>query len=291
VSWGEDRHGVLACLDGVVIVSGASAMNGIGRAVALRAAELGADVVLSDLPPERCIATPDEQAAGWCGLESVADEVRSRGRRCLVVPCDMVDRHQIEDLVDRATGFGTVTGLVNAARAVIAGDRSPVLEITDADWDLTMAVNVRGPMTCSTEVAKVLIAAGVPGSIVNISSFRGSHPLPGKGAYCSSKAALEMLTRVMALELGPHGIRVNAVAPGTVATNRVNLVGQHAAVASGQDLDDYRSGWLADRAEEAPLGRVAEPTEIASVVAFLLSSASGYITGECLQVSGGRSAR
>ena len=145
-------------------------------------------------------------------------------------------------------------------------------------------------MTCSAIAARAMMATGSGGSIVNISSIRGTHPLPGKSAYSTSKAALEMLTRVMALELGPHGIRVNAVAPGTVATNRVSLRDHQTAAAQGMELDEYRQSWLAMRAKEVPLGRVAQPEDIASAVVFLLSEASSYMSGECLQLSGGRAA-
>jgi 3-oxoacyl-[acyl-carrier protein] reductase/meso-butanediol dehydrogenase/(S,S)-butanediol dehydrogenase/diacetyl reductase len=277
-------------LDGVVIVTGSSAMKSIGRATALLAADMGADVVVSDLqrPLER--VGDDERQAGWRGLETLADQIADRGRRCLPVYCDITKRHEVQVLVDRAAGLGPVVGLVNAARAFVRSERCDLADTGDEDWDWTMAVNVRGPLTCSAIAARAMMAGGRAGSVVNVSSIRGSHPLPGSGAYSVSKAALNMLTRVMALELAPQGIRVNAVCPGTVATNRVRLGEQQAAAAAGVDPDEYRRSWLETRAAEVPLGRVAQPGDIASAVAFLLSPASSYITGECLQVSGGRAA-
>jgi 3-oxoacyl-[acyl-carrier protein] reductase/meso-butanediol dehydrogenase/(S,S)-butanediol dehydrogenase/diacetyl reductase len=266
-------------------------MRSIGRATAVRAAELGADVVVTDIhrTPDRI--GDDERRAGWKGLESLADQVVERGRRCEVVYCDITRPDEVEQLIARAVQLGSLVGLVNAARAFVGDDAVDVVDMTPNEWDLTMAVNVRGPMTCSAVAARAMIAGGHQGSIVNISSIRGTHPARGKGAYSVSKAALEMLTRVMALELGPHGVRVNAVAPGTVATNRVRLSEQQAASDHGVDPDAYRRDWLAMRAKEAPLGRVAQPEDVAATAAFLLSAASSYITGECIQVSGGRAAQ
>lgn len=276
-------------LDGVVIVTGSAAMRSIGRATALKAAELGADLVVSDIrrSPERI--GEDERQAGWRGLESLADEVMAHGRKCEVAYCDITQRSQVAALVNGATRLGRLVGLVNAARAFTGDDGLALTDISAEEWDQTMAVNVRGPLTCSALAARAMMTHG-SGSIVNVSSIRGSHPVAGKGSYSVSKAALEMLTRVMAIELGPHGIRVNAVAPGTVATNRVKLNEREAARARGVELHEYRRDWLTSRAKESPLGRVAQPEDIASVVTFLLTGASGYITGECVQVSGGRSA-
>ena len=121
-------------LDGVVIVTGASAMRSIGRATALRAAELGADVVVTDIrrPPERIGA--DEQRAGWRGLESLADEVRDRGRRCEVVYCDITVRTDVEALIARAAELGRIVGLVNAARAFGGDEGREIVDMTADDW-------------------------------------------------------------------------------------------------------------------------------------------------------------
>ena len=188
-------------IDGVVIVTGSSAMKSIGRAVVtLTAAEMGADIVITDIPraPERI--GEEERRAGWRGLASLADEIVDLGRRCEIVFCDITCREEVEALVLRATELGRLVGLVNAARAFAGDEPCNIVDMTDEEWDLTMAVNVRGPMTCSAIAARAMMADGSAGSIVNISSIRGTHPLPGKGPYNTSKAALNMLTRVMALE-------------------------------------------------------------------------------------------
>jgi NAD(P)-dependent dehydrogenase (short-subunit alcohol dehydrogenase family) len=133
-----------------------------------------------------------------------------------------------------------------------------------------------------------MMAAGTPGSIVNISSLAATKPAPTGSPYCTSKAALDMLTQVMALELAPHAIRVNAVRPGVVATNRVSVEDRRQAAAAGIDVLDYRRQWLEERSAGIPMRRPAEPEEVATVVGFLLSSDSSYITGERIDVSGGR---
>ena len=278
-------------LSGVVIVTGASLMYGIGRAAALRSAELGADVVVSDIerPAERI--GEDERRAGWRGLATVVEEIEQLGRRCRAVRCDITRRDEVEAMVAEAGALGPIVGLVNGARAFMRHEQRPVVEIEDDDWDWAMAVNVRGPMTCSSSVARAMLATGSTGSIVNVSSMSGLQANAGTAPYCTSKAALNMLTRVMALELAPHGIRVNAVCPGVVATNRVSMEDRRRAAEEGIDLEVYRQRWLEQLVPLIPMGRVAQPEDVASVIGFLLSPASGYVTGECVDVSGGMAKR
>lgn len=278
-------------LSGVVVVTGAGPMGGIGRAVARHVARLGADVVVSDIdrPDER--VGPDERRQRWRGLPDVADEVHALGRRCVAVRCDITDRSEVDALMATATALGPVTGLVNAARAFMRHEQRPVVDVDEEEWDWVLAVNLRGPMSCSAAAARVMVDAGTTGSIVNVSSLAGAQASPGGAPYCSSKAALDMLTRVMALEMAPHGIRVNAVAPGVVATNRVSVEDLRRAADEGIDVEQYRRRWLAERAGTIPVGRVADTDDVASVVGFLLSPASRYVTGERIDVSGGLGAR
>ena len=280
-----------AAIDGVVIVTGASPMRSIGRACAIRAAELGADVVVTDIVRPADRIGEDEKRDSWEGLDAVVAQIEALGRRAVAVNGDITDRAQVDEVVAAAGTLGRLTGLVNASRAFMREERIELVDMPDADWDHVMAVNLRGPLACSAAAARVMLDTGVAGSIVNISSLSAVKPSPSGGAYCTSKAALDMLTQVMALELAPSGIRVNAVRPGIIATNRVSVEDRRQASAQGVDILEYRQRWLEDRSAMIPLGRPAEPEEVASVVGFLLSPDSGYITGERLTVSAGLAIR
>lgn len=283
----DDEHR----LSGVVVVTGAGPMGSIGRVVARRVAELGADVIVSDIDRPIDRIGPDERRRGWRGLDDVAEEIEGLGRRSRTVRCDITDRVQVDALMAAAADLGPVTGLVNAARAFMRHERRHVVEMEEEDWDWVLAVNLRGPMSCSAAAARTMAAAGTAGSIVNVSSMAGTQASPGGAPYCTSKAGLDMLTRVMALELAPQGIRVNAVAPGIVATNRVSVEDRRRADDEGIDVEEYRRRWLEEAAGTVPLRRVADPADVASVVGFLLSPASRYVTGERIDVSGGLGAR
>jgi NAD(P)-dependent dehydrogenase (short-subunit alcohol dehydrogenase family) len=273
----------------VAIVTGAWSMRGIGRSCALRLARDGADVVVSDIERTEDRMGEDERSAGWNGIFDVAQEVEAIGRRSRAVLCDIADAAQVESLVrETVEAMGRVDILVNAARAFMAGAESrTVVDTPEDEWDRVMAVNLRGPMSCSRFVALHLLEAGHGGSIINISSLAGKQPLATGGVYSSSKAGLNMLTRVMALELGPKDIRVNAVCPGIVLTNRYSANEERLAKAEGITHDEWRRRWAEEQAKGIPAGRVATPEDVANVVAFLASDDGGYLTGQCLNVAGG----
>ncbi len=238
-----------------VLVTGAS--MGIGRAVALAAAAAGAEVVLS--------------ARGRAGLEAVAGEVAAAGGRAVVLPFDAGDPASIRAAIDAA---GPLDGLVNNAGSVT---REPFLEASEAEIDRVLALNVKGATLVAQAVARGMVQRGHGGSIVNISSVAGLVGARNRSVYAASKHAVMGLTRSMALELGPHGIRVNAVCPGLVNTPlAADLMADAAFVA-------------ATRAR-IPLGRIMEPEDIAGPVVFLLSGAAAGVTGIALPVDGGLTA-
>lgn len=272
----------------VALVTGAAGRRSIGRAVALRLAQEGHDVVVSDVdrPPDRI--APDEHATGWQGLPDVVAEIEARGHRAIALTCDLADDAEATALVGRAVdAVGRLDVLVNTARAFTDPDQVPVVELSAATWDHVHAVNVRGPMLTCGAAGRAMQAAGVAGRIVNVSSLASHRPLAGSAGYCTSKAALDMLTRVLALELGPAGIRVNAVNPGTVATNRVSLSELRRAQEVGRDVTAYRADSLERAAAATALRRVAMPEDVADVVAFLVGDASRHVHGQCIDVTGG----
>jgi len=242
----------------VAVITGGG--TGIGRVTALLLAERGCDVAISGRRPGP--------------LEDVASEVReTTGKRCLVRPTDVRDPEDARAMIEAVAGeFGRIDILVNNAGTPI--QHISLAEMPAHIWDLDVSLNLSAAQFCSQPALPWLEASG-NGAIVNVSSLAGVNGTMGVGAYSAAKAGLQMLTRVMAAEWGPRGIRVNCVAPGMIATdtNRLNWDEQgYDAVAACQSF---------------PLRRPGESTEAAQAIVFLASDASSYITGETLPVGGG----
>ncbi|MBR0682246.1 SDR family oxidoreductase [Roseomonas eburnea] len=234
-----------------VLVTGASL--GIGRAIALAVAAAGAEVVLA--------------ARGRPGLEEVAGLIAAAGGRASVLPFDAADPAAIRAAIARA---GELDGLVNNAGSVT---REPFLEATEAEMDRVLALNVKGATIVAQEVARGMAKIG-GGAIVNIASIAGLVGSRNRSLYAATKHAVVGLTKVMALELAPRGIRVNAVCPGLVNTPlAADLMADAAFVAAAR--------------ARIPMGRILEPEDIAGPTVFLLSNAASGITGIAMPVDGG----
>ena len=229
------------------LVTGAG--KGIGREIATLLSELGADVVALSRTGE--------------DMASLADEIG-----CETVLCDLTDAAEARRA---AEGAGDIDLLINNAGIAIL---DPFLNVTIDDFDKTMAVNARAMMVVSQAISQRMIDRNVPGAIVNLSSVASKFGIPDHTGYCASKGAVDQLTRVMARELGPHGIRVNAVNPTVTLTPMGDKVWG----------DPAKSQPLLDR---IPLGRFAQPIEVAHVVAYLLSDYSAMVHGVTLPVDGG----
>jgi NAD(P)-dependent dehydrogenase (short-subunit alcohol dehydrogenase family) len=242
-----------------VVVTGAS--SGIGRAAALRFGRDGANVV----------AVGRNASA----LTEVAHEVELAGGRCLYVETDVTSADAPASIVAKAVEMsGTITVVVNAAGIIATGT---VEDTSDASWDAMVDVNLRAPFRLMRAAVPLLTASR--GAVVNVSSVTGLRAFPGVLAYCVSKAGVDQLTRCAALELAPHGIRVNAVNPGVVISNLHRR--------SGTNEESY-AAFLERSKQTHPLGRVGQPEEIAELIAFLASDRAGWITGETISIDGGR---
>lgn len=277
----------LRSVDGaVVIVIGAAALGSIGHECAIEIAGLGFDVALFDIDRPADAISSKERDAQWQGLPSVLGEVEALDRRGSAVTGDVTRPSDIERLVTTAESMGKIVGLVNTSRARLESACS-VIEVPATEVTRVLEVNLLGALISSSAVARSMLACGTAGSIVHISSVAGFHPLRGRSAYSISKAALNMLTRSMAMELAPAGIRVNGIAPGIISTNRVDPEERARAEELGMPLVEYRERQLKAQEALVPLGRVGKPAEVARLVGFLLSEASSFITGEIVGVYGG----
>jgi NAD(P)-dependent dehydrogenase (short-subunit alcohol dehydrogenase family) len=276
-------------LDGkVALLTGAGGMRGIGRACALRLAAQGAEIALSDFRREPPDLPPQEVRAGWRSIESVAEEVKGLGRRCLPVWCDLTVTAQIEDLARRAAEhFGRIDILVNNARAIIGHDRVPVTELREDVWDRFLRVNATAMFLATKYVARIMIEKGNGGRIINMGSDASKRGRATMAAYNASKFAVIGLTQASALDLAPHRITVNAVCPGSVNSDRMNYWEADQARAKGLSLEAFRADIVAHAGRSVPLGRIAEPEDVAKLVAFLASEDAAFITGQAYNVNGG----
>jgi NAD(P)-dependent dehydrogenase (short-subunit alcohol dehydrogenase family) len=244
-------------LDGqTALITGAS--RGIGLAIARAFVDAGARVIITAR-----------------GEEALSAAAASLGPNALALRCDNADPADIARMVEDAWRISPVDILVN--NAGISPYYKRVEHVTVDEWDAVVDVNLRGLYFCSVEVAKRLFEAGHPGSIVNISSVSGLVPLERLGVYAATKAGVHQVTKVMALEWADRNVRVNAIAPGWVETDFTS------------DLFESRHG--AQLRADIPMGRLAEPGDVAGAALYLASPASAYVTGTILVVDGGRSLR
>ena len=259
----------------VAVVTGAGRMRSIGRPIALALARAGCDLVLTGSGKPASAYPDDERRAGWRDIESVADEVRALGRRALPLVSDVRDPQAVEALAGHVLAeFGRVDFLVNNAGSTRGSDRVPALDLPLSEWQRVLGTNLDGTFYMSRCFARHMAAAGRGGAIVNISSIAGRNRTPNTAAYATSKAAIDALSTVLAGELGPKGIRVNAVAPGMIDTSR---------------MDDVPRGEVWDRGVKAqiPRGRAGTGEDIAHMVVFLCSEQAAWITGQTFYVDGG----
>jgi glucose 1-dehydrogenase len=241
----------------VALVTGSS--RGIGRAIAVRFAREGADVVVNYYRNEKA-------------AREVAAEVESHGRRSIILQADVAKVSEIQAMFDKAAAdFGGIDILVNNAGIE---KKAPFWEVSEADYDQVVDVNLKGTFFASQALVSHLRQTNRPGRIINISSVHEDLPFPGFAAYCVSKGGIRMLTRNLAVELGPLGIAVNAIAPGAIATPM-----------NTELLNDPTK--LNALLSQIPLGRIGKPEDVASLAVFLASDEASYVTGATYFVDGG----
>ncbi len=242
----------------IAIVTGAG--SGLGRAIATRLCLEGAAVIAADIR--------EEAVQGW------VEETQRRGGRALALRVDVAVERDVNRMVEASLEhFGQIDILVN--NAGVAG-ASPILELSEGEWDRIQQINLKGTFLCSQAVARVMVQRNIKGRIIAVSSISAEFGGSSQAHYCASKAGINLLVKSMAISLGPYGITCNAVLPGTVETdiNREALADPEA-----------RAYW----AKRAPLGRLGRPEDIAGPVLFFASDDSDWCTGSMLVVDGGTS--
>ncbi|HEY0531897.1 MAG TPA: SDR family NAD(P)-dependent oxidoreductase [Actinoplanes sp.] len=243
-------------MDGrTALVTGAG--RGLGRGIAIALGRAGARVVLVSRTAEE--------------IDSAAEEIRSAGGEAVAVPCDVLDLPRFEAVLD---GVGVVDVLVNNAGT---NDPMPFGEVTTSTFDKIFDLNVRSTYFLTQAVVTRMIAAGRGGSVITVSSQMGHVGAANRSVYCAAKHAVEGMTKALAVELGPHGIRVNAVAPGYVETP---LTAPYFAD------EEFR----ADTMRRIPLGRLGLVAEVAAAVVYLADPAAAFVTGSSLVIDGGYTA-
>ena len=237
----------------IALVTGAA--QGIGKAITLLLARHGADVIVADVNLEKA--------------EETAREVQSLGRQSMVVKLDVTRLQDVEATVETALQrFGKIDILIN--NAGIARDKL-ILRMTEEDWDAVLAVNLKGTFNCTKVVIKHM-SKQRSGKIVNIASVVGEMGNPGQANYAASKAGVIGFTKTIAREFAQRGINVNAIAPGYIQTPMTDALPEKAK----EELKRM-----------IPMERLGQPEDVARAVLFLVSEASGYITGNVLKVNGG----
>jgi 3-oxoacyl-[acyl-carrier protein] reductase/meso-butanediol dehydrogenase/(S,S)-butanediol dehydrogenase/diacetyl reductase len=280
----------MAALENMVaLITGAGGMKGVGRAIALELARKGAAIALSDVKRTSDMLPSGEAEAGWRGIESVADEIRTLGGRAECFTCDLSDRADIAALVQStAAAFGRIDILVNNARAIVGKDRVPITEVDDAVWDHFLTLNTTAPFVLTKLVGRKMIEAGRGGRIINIGSDMSKQAAKHGAAYAASKFALIGLTQGAALDLAEYGITVNAICAGPINTDRVSYAERAQAQAEGVPVEVVRARIVKAAAAQIPLGRIAEPEDIAALAGFLATPQAGFITGQAYNVNGGQ---
>jgi len=237
----------------VIVTGGAS---GIGRAIAEQFAQEGATVIVADIDRE--------------STQDTVEAISARGGRALPVNVDVSNPRSVQEMIDTTVDAnGRLDVIVNSAAVPSV---SKIIDISFETWNKVLNINLTGTFLCAQAAARCMVDAG-GGRIINLASVNGQRAITGRGAYTAAKGGVIMLTKIMAAELGPENITVNAVAPGPVDTPMVKEM--HTA--------STREAWY----RALPIKRYAQPGEVANATLFLASSEAGYITGHILNVDGG----
>jgi len=267
----------------VTLITGAGKKSGIGFAIARAFAGEGAHIILADLCQDLEGFDPYYRLSRWEELQQLAHEISTAGVRSLAIKVDVTDETSVKAMGQSVEeGFGRLDILVN--NAGVAPSPNLIQAMAPLAWKKTFEVNVHGTFLVSQALIPLMVRSGPGGAILNMASKAGKIPRAFVGAYCSAKAAVIMMSRVMALELAPQGIRVNALCPGQIETDMERWSWEFEAKALGKEVEQVK----AEKIKAIPLGRVGRPEDVAEVALFLASSRSAFMTGQAINVTGGQ---
>lgn len=240
--------------------------NGMGRSICKAYAAAGAQVVVADIR--------------LAAAQTVADEICAAGGKAIAAQADVSKKSQVEALMKTAYDtFGAIDVLCNNAGIIV---KKLVEEMDEADWDMTMNVNAKGVFLCSQAALPYMKRQG-SGRIISTASVSGKVGFEQESAYCASKAAVILYTRALALEVAKDNILVNCVCPGNVETDMMSIQLQWEHERTGTPIAELKKAWT----DIVPLGRLAQPEDIANMYVFLASPYASYLTGDALHVAGG----
>jgi 3-oxoacyl-[acyl-carrier protein] reductase/meso-butanediol dehydrogenase/(S,S)-butanediol dehydrogenase/diacetyl reductase len=268
----------------VAIVTGAGRKRGIGRAIAVRLAQEGAAVAATAVARSPESFRDHEREVGWQGIPSVVAEIEAAGGKALGLDLDVRIPDGVRDAVQHVRKhFGRIDILVNNAGLAIVSGKKNLWEMDDDEWLREIDVNLHGVYHCCRAVIPVLLEQNEGGSIINMSSLAGREGQAQYGGYTPAKFAVVGLTQMLAKELAPYKITVNAVCPGSTDTDMMDGTFNRTETRMG-----LPQGAIKQMVRTfIPLGRQAKPSEMAGIVAYLASPAASYITGQSISVDGG----
>ena len=266
----------------VAIVTGSGRAQGLGEAMVRRLAAEGCRVVVSDIGAPRGAEIPAEAIGSRSGIEQVVAGIRAADGEAIGLACDVLDESSVASLVEQTVAhYGRLDIMVN--NAGIGYLMKPLVEMDQSSWDAVLGVNLRGVFFGIKHAAIRMIAQGQGGRIINIGSQASKSGFPYAAPYVASKHGVVGLTRTAAIELGAHGITVNAICPNHVTTGLGAWQNKYFSAATGRSEEAY----LSEMRARIPLGRPGLQDDIAKACAFLASDQADYVTGESMNVSGG----
>jgi NAD(P)-dependent dehydrogenase (short-subunit alcohol dehydrogenase family) len=270
-------------LDGkVAVITGAGRHQGLGEAMAKRLASEGVKVVVTDIGKASGSHMPENAIGSQSEMQQIVDEIRQDGGEAECFVCNMLEASDVEAAAQFAVDtYGSLDIWVN--NAGIGYIMNAIVDMPDDDWDAVLGVNLRGVFLGTKYAARVMLKHGIKGKIINIGSQASKSAFAHASAYTASKHGVVGLTRVAAMELGEHGINVNTICPNHVTTGLGAWQNSHFSDVTGKGYEKY----MADMRARIPMGRPGLQQDIAKACAFLCSNEASYITGECMNVSGG----